>query len=87
MAKTKKEGQKKTKLFEIRVTDNPDCCEVGAGGIQFAHGKAELGECPLLGWYREHEGYEVIEKGTDPAETEEEAKVEEKTETKNDKEG
>lgn len=60
MARGKKEESKK--LFEIRVTENPDCCEIGAGGVHFAHGKAELEDCQLLNWYREHEGYEVVEK-------------------------
>ncbi len=42
-------------------------CGVGAGGIQFAYGKAEVCEGTVLEWYREH-GYgieEVAELGTD----------------------
>lgn len=34
---------------------------VGAGGVQFAYGKAEVNEGWVLDWYREH-GYKVTEK-------------------------
>ena len=34
---------------------------IGAGGVQFAYGKAEVNEGWVLNWYREH-GYKVTEK-------------------------
>lgn len=36
-------------------------CGIGAAGIQFAYGKAEVREGWVLDWFREH-GYKVTEK-------------------------
>ena len=38
---------------------------IGAGGVQFAYGKAEVNEGWVLDWYREH-GYKVTEKDAAP---------------------
>ena len=57
---------------EIETTENTEkkyivetpvknYCGVGAGGIQFAYGKAEVCEGTVLEWYKEH-GYKVTEK-------------------------
>ena len=47
--------------YEIRVTGNTDFCGVGAGGVQFAYGKAQITGGRMVDWFREHEGYEVTE--------------------------
>lgn len=39
---------------------------IGAGGVQFAYGKAEVREGWVLDWYREH-GYKVTEAGGEQA--------------------
>ena len=60
MATVKKEatvGQK----YIIEVTSNPSFCGIDAGGVQFANGKAIIGEGILVNWFKEHEGYTVTE--------------------------
>lgn len=52
----------KTYIVETPV---PNYCGVGAGGVQFAYGKAEVNEGWVLDWYKKH-GYKVTEKGGDP---------------------
>lgn len=53
---------KKTPIkYLIEVKANPNCCEVGAGGVHFAHGKAEITDARMAAWYKEHAGYEVTE--------------------------
>lgn len=47
--------------YEIRVKTNPAFCGIGAGGVQFAYGKARLSGGRMVDWFREHDGYEVIE--------------------------
>ena len=59
------------KKYIIKVENNPAYCGIGAGGVQFANGKAAINECPLVNWYKEHEGYsveEVVEKAEDKKE-------------------
>lgn len=51
------------KKYQVK-TPIEDYCGVGAGGIQFAYGKAIVYEGWVLQWYREH-GYtveEIVEK-------------------------
>lgn len=45
--------------YIIKVEKNPTFCGIDAGGVQFANGQAIIEECPLLNWFREHEGYSV----------------------------
>lgn len=47
--------------YLIEVTANPNCCEVGAGGVHFAHGKAEITDARMADWYKAHAGYTVTE--------------------------
>lgn len=47
--------------YEIKVRDNPEFCGVGAGGVQFAYGKAQITSGRMVDWFREHDGYEVTE--------------------------
>lgn len=47
--------------YEVKVASNPDFCGIGAGGVQFAYGKAQITEGRMVEWFREHEGYEVTE--------------------------
>ena len=59
----------KTDKVYIVETPVPNFCGVGAGGVQFAYGKAEVNEGWVLDWFRKH-GYKVTEKpvgGTDKA--------------------
>ncbi len=54
--------------YLVEVTSNPNCCEVGAGGVHFAHGKAEITDARMAAWYKEHNGYTVTEIYEDEAE-------------------
>lgn len=62
MAAEKKEmASKKEKKYIVSNVNYPDYCGIDAGGVQFAHGKAELTEGRMLEWFKEHEGYSVEE--------------------------
>lgn len=50
------------KIFVIKVDNNPTYCGVGAGGVQFANGKAEITSERMAQWFKEHQGYTVAEK-------------------------
>ena len=56
---------KKTTEPKIYIVETPveDFCGIGAGGVHFAYGKAEVREGWVLDWYKEH-GYKVTLKGT-----------------------
>lgn len=58
MAAAKKEKEPKVYIVETPVKN---FCGVGAAGIQFAYGKAEVCEGWVLEWFKEH-GYKVTEK-------------------------
>lgn len=47
--------------YEIKVVGNTEFCGVGAGGVQFAYGKAQITGGRMVDWFREHSGYEVTE--------------------------
>lgn len=49
------------KKYVIKVETNPTFCGIDAGGVQFANGQAVIDECPLVEWFRTHEGYSVAE--------------------------
>lgn len=55
MARAKKTADK----YLVTITANPEYCGIDAGGVQFAHGKAEIADPWLAEWFRTHEGYEV----------------------------
>ena len=63
--KTKAEKTKaeKTKAEKIYIVETPvkNFVGIGAAGVQFAYGKAEVKEGWVLDWYKEH-GYKVTEK-------------------------
>lgn len=61
MAKSKTEKSEKVYIVETPVKN---FCGVGAAGIQFAYGKAEVREGWVLNWFKEH-GYKVTEKPTE----------------------
>ena len=48
---------------KVYIVETPvkNFCGVGAAGVQFAYGKAEVREGWVLDWFREH-GYKVTEK-------------------------
>lgn len=54
---------KKTAEPKVYIVETPvkDYCGIGAGGVHFAYGKAEVHEGWVLDWYKEH-GYTVTEK-------------------------
>lgn len=60
MAKT---SNKPTKAVKMYIVETPvkDFCGVGAAGVQFAYGKAEVAEGWVLNWFKDH-GYKVTEK-------------------------
>ncbi|EOS75671.1 MAG: hypothetical protein OSJ60_01960 [Lachnospiraceae bacterium] len=49
------------KKYTVKVTNNPKFCGIGAGGVQFANGEAKITSDRMAAWFKEHEGYEVIE--------------------------
>lgn len=52
---------KKAKTYIVAVNDNPEFCGIGAGGAQFAQGKATVTNERLVAWFRSHDGYTVTE--------------------------
>lgn len=57
------------KIFIVEVKNNPNFCGIGAGGAQFAQGKARVTSERLANWFKEHDGYTVTaEKATGNAE-------------------
>jgi len=59
-AETKAETKTTAKVYIVE-TPVKNYNGVGAGGVQFAYGKAEVNEGWVLDWYKEH-GYKVTEK-------------------------
>ena len=51
----------KTKAYIVTVKNNPQFVGVGAGGVQFAQGKAEIKSERMAKWFKEHNGYDVKE--------------------------
>lgn len=49
------------KTYIVTVKNNPEFCGIGAGGSQFANGKATITNESLAKWFMEHEGYAVTE--------------------------
>ena len=56
--------KKENKTYTVKVKNNPGFCGKGAGGVQFANGKAENVSERMARWFREHKGYEVAETKT-----------------------
>lgn len=52
---------KKEKKYIVTVKNNPEFCGKGAGGVQFANGKAENVTARMAAWFKEHRGYDVKE--------------------------
>jgi len=59
-AETKAETKTTAKVYIVE-TPVKNYNGIGAGGVQFAYGKAEVNEGWVLDWYKEH-GYKVTEK-------------------------
>jgi hypothetical protein len=49
------------KKWNVTVEKNPRFCGEGAGGAQFAHGKAVIESERLANWFKNHKGYKVEE--------------------------
>ena len=47
--------------YIVSVKNNPTFCGKGAGGVQFANGKAEINSDRMAQWFKTHPGYEVTE--------------------------
>lgn len=59
--KAKTTEKKNVKGYLITVKDKPNYNGIGAGGVQFAYGKATVAGGTIVNWYKEHEGYQVEE--------------------------
>ena len=70
MAAAKKVEQVEQEPKKFRITSPVEgYVGIGAGGVQFAYGGAEVNECWVCDWYRE-KGYtveEITEKAADDA--------------------
>ena len=51
----------KPKSWIVSVINCSTYCGIGAGGVQFANGRAEITSKRMADWFKEHEGYNVIE--------------------------
>jgi hypothetical protein len=60
MATANTNTEKKSKIYIVE-TPVEGFCGVGAAGVNFAYGKAEVAEGWVLDWFKEH-GYTVTEK-------------------------
>lgn len=47
------------KTYTVTVDNNSSFCGIGAGGVQFANGKAEITSNRMADWFIEHDGYTV----------------------------
>lgn len=56
--KNEKQAEKK---YTVTIKNNAKYCGIGAGGVQFANGKATVTSERMANWFREHRGYEVAE--------------------------
>lgn len=61
MAKTEKAKAEKVYVVETPVKN---FCGVGAAGVNFAYGKAEVREGWVLDWFKKH-GYKCTEKAAE----------------------
>lgn len=59
---------KADKTPKVYIVETPvkNFCGVGAAGVQFAYGKAEVNEGWVLNWFKKH-GYKVTVKATEEA--------------------
>ena len=60
-AQKKAEEAPKAKKYIVTIKNNPNFVGKGAGGVQFAEGKATVTSERMAAWFREHPGYEVTE--------------------------
>lgn len=56
------------KTWVVTNEKNKEYCGIGAGGAQFAHGKATITNSRLASWFKEHDGYKVEEVKPEAAE-------------------
>ena len=59
--KAKTTEKKNVKGYVITVKGKPNYNGIGAGGVQFAYGKATVAGGTIVNWCKEHEGYQVEE--------------------------
>ena len=51
--------------YIVTVKNNPTFCGKGAGGVQFANGKAEVNSDRMAQWFKDHPGYDVTKAKAD----------------------
>lgn len=56
-----KNTNNESKRFKITIRSNPTYCGIDAGSVQFANGTAIIPEGRMVDWFKEHDGYEVVE--------------------------
>ena len=61
MNMAKKNETQAAKKYTVTIKNNAKFCGIGAGGVQFAYGKATVTSERMANWFREHRGYEVAE--------------------------
>lgn len=55
-------GESVPRSWVVKVKNNLNFCGIGAGGVQFANGKAVVDSGRMAEWFQEHDGYEVKER-------------------------
>ena len=69
MAKSNNKAvNKAVKQYTVTVENNTNFCGIGAGGVQFAYGKATIEGERMANWFRKHKGYKVEEVAVPAAE-------------------
>lgn len=58
---TTKGKTEKSKEYVVKVKNDPNFCGIGAGGVQFANGEAHITSERMAEWFREHNGYKVVD--------------------------
>ena len=61
MNMARKNETQAAKKYTVTIKNNAKFCGIGAGGVQFADGKATVTSERMANWFREHRGYEVVE--------------------------
>ena len=51
--------------YIVTVKNNPTFCGKGAGGVQFANGKADVDSDRMAQWFKDHPGYDVTKAKAD----------------------
>lgn len=55
--------------YIVTIDNNPNFCGKGAGGVQFANGRAETESDRMAKWFKTHPGYTVEKAKADKADS------------------